>query len=126
MIEAENVSLSKRLRKPRFERSNMAITVRNCKLLYDEVIQWRRWDESDTSMLATVIYGMAFSGVYLDLKGNISEREQVAINAVTNAVEYLQNVLEDVLGIQSEDYVDNLKNDECGRFRLVDTVKEKT
>lgn len=124
MIDTTDINLSKRLRKPRFERSNMATTVKNCKLLYDEIVQWRRWNESDTSALATVVYGMMFSGISMDLRGNASEREQTAINAVINAVGYLQNVLEDVLGIQSEDYVDNLKNDECGRFRLVDTVKE--
>ena len=36
----------------------------------------------------------------------------------------LQNVLEDVLGIDATEYSYYLKNDECVRFKLIDTYKE--
>jgi hypothetical protein len=54
-------------------------------------------------------------------KGESLKRESTALEAVIDAAYYLQNVLEDVLGIESEEYADNLKNDECGRYRLIDT-----
>ena len=115
------------IRKPRFQKSNMVGTVKDCQKLYEEVRQWTRCEENDTSLLKQIVYGMGWSVsdlAYHGWDGDNLKREQEDLYAVMSAVEYLQNVLEDVLGIEVTEYSDYLKNDECGRFKLIDTYKE--
>ena len=102
-------------------------TIENCQKLYNEIKQWTHLEDNDISPLKGVIYGMdwatgdlAYHGWY----GDNLKREDKDLYAVINAVKYLQNVLEDVLGIESYEYSDYLKNDDCGRFKLIDTYKE--
>ena len=115
------------IRKPRFQKSNMVGTVKDCQKLYEEVKQWTRCEEDDTSPLKQIVYGMGWfvsDLAYHGWDGDNLKREQEDLYAVMNAVKYLQNVLEDVLGIEATEYSDYLKNDECGRFKLIDTYKE--
>ena len=117
-------ALEKKTRKPRFEKSCMSGTIKDCQRLYDEVKQWNKLDELDTSTLKGIVYGLGWSQgdlAYHGWGGDALKRESNAIEAVISACKYLQNVLEDVLGIPSEDYVDYLKNDEHGRYKLIDT-----
>lgn len=119
--------IDKIIRKPRFQKSNMRGTVKDCQKLYDEVKQWTRYEEGDMSPLKQIIYGMGWAVsdlAYYGWDGDNLKREQEDLHAVMSAVEYLQNVLEDVLGIESTEYSEYLKNDECGRFKLIDTYKE--
>ena len=105
----------------------MAGTIKDCQKLYEEVRQWTRCEENDTSLLKQIVYGMGWSVndlAYYGWDGDNLKREQEDLYAVMSAVEYLQNVLEDVLGIDATEYSYYLKNDECGRFKLIDTYKE--
>lgn len=116
------------IRKPRFEKSNMRGTVKDCQKLYDEVKQWTRCENIDSSPLKNLVYGMGWAVsdlAYFGWQGEALNREQEALYAVMNAVEYLKDTLEDVLGIESQEYSDYLKNDECGRYKLIDTYKEQ-
>jgi hypothetical protein len=125
-IKNDEKSFNKKIRKPRFEKSNMYGIVESCKKLYEEVKQWNRIDESDTSPLKGITYGMGYTEsdlIFHGWEGESLRRERAAINAVVDAAYYLQNVLEDVLGIESEEYISDLRNDECGRYKLIDTKK---
>lgn len=115
------------IRKPRFEKSNMSGTVKGCQKLYDEIKQWTRCEDSDTSPLKNIVYGMGYMQgdlAYHDWEGEALKRESNDLEAVIAACKYLENTLEDVLGIESTEYSNYLKNDECGRYRLIDTYKE--
>jgi hypothetical protein len=125
-IKNDENTFDKKVRKPRFEKSNMCGTVESCKKLYEEVKQWNRIDKSDISPLKGITYGMGYTEsdlVYHGWEGEGLRRECAAINAVVDAAYYLQNVLEDVLGIESEEYISDLRNDEYGRYKLIDTKK---
>lgn len=104
-------------------------TVKDCQKLYDEVKQWTRCENTDSSPLKNLVYGMGWAVsdlAYFGWQGEALNREQEALYAVMNAVEYLKDTLEDVLGIESQEYSDYLKNDECGRYKLIDTYKEQS
>lgn len=111
------------IRKPRLEKSNMYGTIKDCQKLYNEVKQWNRYDNDDSSQNKGVVYGMGWAIsdlAYHGYRGESLKREQEAMSAVINACEYLQQVLEDVLGIESECYESNLEEEGYGRYKLVD------
>ena len=67
------------IRKPRFQKSNMVGTVKDCQKLYEEVKQWTRCEENDTSPLKQIVYGMGWSVsdlAYHGWNGDKLKREQ--------------------------------------------------
>ena len=116
------------VRKPRFEKSNMTRSIKDYEKIYNEIKQWTRYEDSDTSSLKNIVYNMMWDIndlVYHGWEGEALKREVDDLEAVINAVKYIENVLEDVLGITSEEYDVYLENDECGRYKLIDTYKKQ-
>lgn len=126
-MEDINVDNDKKIRRPIFEKSRMPGTIETCQKLYDEIKQWcdSGTECKGVSQLGILSNNLEYlSGEFayhgweeVDLK-----RETDNINAVVAACECLKNTLEDILGIQSEEYKCYLNNDGYGRYQLIDTM----
>lgn len=118
----------KAIRKPRLEKSKITGVVYDSQKLYDEVKQWNRYEDTDNSSLKGVAYGMGWAMSDLVCHGYVGEdlkREQEDMKAVINACKHLQEVLEDVLGIEAECYKVNLDELGYSRHTLIDTKESK-
>ena len=124
----------KKIRKPKFEKSRMTGIIEACRKLYDEVRQWCGETEltDDAGVRITqlgIVSNLGYMSdelAYHGWRGKNLKRESDNIEAVVAACEYLKNTLEDIHGIQSEEYKWYLNNDGYGRYQLINTQENET
>lgn len=102
----------------------MSGNMQYAKDMYNELVQWGRSENADNSKLRGCIYGMGYSVCdmpYFGWVGENLEKERDKMYAVINAYRALLSVLEDVIGVESEWYDDDLNEHNQCRYQILDT-----
>lgn len=114
-------------RKPLLEKANIVCLRNTAQIIYDEIIQWDRWEDNDTSKAKHSIFSvghamgdMAYHGWF----GEPAQKESEKYDALRATYRCLLATVEDLLGIKKEEWDSELNENGEVRYQIVDTNSE--
>lgn len=116
-----------KIRKPLLEKANIITLRDSAQKIYDEIIQWNRWENSDTSNVKHALFscGMDIGDMaYHGWIGEPAQKEREKFNALYGAYQHLLATVEDLLGIKKEEFKSNLNDNGEIRYQIIDTKRE--
>ncbi len=118
----------KQIRKPIFEKANIVCLRDTAQKIYDEIIQWDRWEDGDTSEAKRSIFclGHAMDDMaYHGWVGEPAKKESEKYDALRGAYRCLLATVEDLLGIKKDEWDSELNDKGEVRYQIVDTGSDE-